>query len=66
MVLQVVIILGLNVSFPLLAASSVSAGDWMNSTAGLAFTPHIIHVGVGEVCNIPLFLPAYHMWFILL
>ncbi|KAL3498834.1 hypothetical protein ACH5RR_041566 [Cinchona calisaya] len=23
-------------------------GDWMNSTAGLAFTPHIIHVGVGE------------------
>ncbi|XP_027085178.1 AT-hook motif nuclear-localized protein 5-like [Coffea arabica] len=23
-------------------------GDWMNSTAGLAFTPHVIHVGVGE------------------
>ncbi|CAI9094041.1 OLC1v1029686C2 [Oldenlandia corymbosa var. corymbosa] len=23
-------------------------GDWMNSTAGLAFTPHVIHVAVGE------------------
>ncbi|KAL3499349.1 hypothetical protein ACH5RR_038442 [Cinchona calisaya] len=23
-------------------------GDWMNSSAGLAFTPHIIHIGVGE------------------
>ncbi|KAK4488278.1 hypothetical protein RD792_004025 [Penstemon davidsonii] len=23
-------------------------GDWMNSSAGLAFTPHVIHVGVGE------------------
>ncbi|XP_073051165.1 AT-hook motif nuclear-localized protein 11-like [Primulina eburnea] len=23
-------------------------GEWMNSTVGLAFTPHVIHVGVGE------------------
>ena len=25
-------------------------GEWMNSSAGLAFTPHVLHVGVGEVC----------------
>ncbi|KAK6130039.1 hypothetical protein DH2020_036225 [Rehmannia glutinosa] len=23
-------------------------GDWMNSSAGLAFTPHVLHIGVGE------------------
>ncbi|KAI3468744.1 hypothetical protein Pfo_025407 [Paulownia fortunei] len=23
-------------------------GEWMNSSAGLAFTPHVLHVGVGE------------------
>ncbi|KAL7160109.1 hypothetical protein ABFS83_01G072200 [Erythranthe nasuta] len=23
-------------------------GDWMNSSAGLAFTPHVLHVGIGE------------------
>ncbi|WCJ26272.1 AT-hook motif nuclear-localized protein 5 [Euphorbia peplus] len=23
-------------------------GDWMNSSAGIAFAPHIIHIGVGE------------------
>ncbi|XP_031129280.1 AT-hook motif nuclear-localized protein 5-like isoform X1 [Ipomoea triloba] len=23
-------------------------GDWMNSSAGLAFTPHVIHIGIGE------------------
>lgn len=25
-----------------------NVGEWMNSSAGLAFTPHIIHVSVGE------------------
>ncbi|XP_049362101.1 AT-hook motif nuclear-localized protein 5 isoform X1 [Solanum verrucosum] len=25
-----------------------SVGEWMSSSAGLAFTPHIIHIGVGE------------------
>ncbi|KAG6389363.1 hypothetical protein SASPL_150831 [Salvia splendens] len=24
-------------------------GEWMNNSAGLAFTPHVLHVGVGEV-----------------
>ncbi|KAG6391118.1 hypothetical protein SASPL_148869 [Salvia splendens] len=23
-------------------------GEWMNNSAGLAFTPHVLHVGVGE------------------
>ncbi|CAI9775756.1 unnamed protein product [Fraxinus pennsylvanica] len=23
-------------------------GEWMNSSAGLAFTPHVLHIGVGE------------------
>ncbi|CAA0838765.1 AT-hook motif nuclear-localized protein 5 [Striga hermonthica] len=23
-------------------------GDWMNSSAGQAFTPHVLHIGVGE------------------
>ncbi|KAK4422616.1 AT-hook motif nuclear-localized protein 5 [Sesamum alatum] len=23
-------------------------GDWMNSSAGLAFTPHMLHIGAGE------------------
>ncbi|KAK4422617.1 AT-hook motif nuclear-localized protein 5 [Sesamum alatum] len=23
-------------------------GDWMNSSAGLAFTPHVLHIGAGE------------------
>ncbi|KAL7111681.1 hypothetical protein ACP275_05G105200 [Erythranthe tilingii] len=23
-------------------------GEWMNASAGLAFTPHVLHVGVGE------------------
>lgn len=25
-----------------------SVGEWMSSSAGLAFTPHVIHIGVGE------------------
>lgn len=25
------------------------SGEWMNSSAGLAFAPHVIHVGAGEV-----------------
>lgn len=25
-----------------------SLGEWMNSSAGMAFTPHVIHIGVGE------------------
>ncbi|KAK3034565.1 hypothetical protein RJ639_033811 [Escallonia herrerae] len=25
-----------------------SLGEWMNSSAGLAFTPHIIHIAIGE------------------
>ncbi|KAL2936475.1 AT-hook motif nuclear-localized protein 12 [Bienertia sinuspersici] len=25
-----------------------SVGDWMNNSAGLAFTPHVIHVAAGE------------------
>ena len=28
-------------------------GDWMNSSAGLAFAPHVIRVAVGEVWRIP-------------
>ncbi|KAL0331241.1 UNVERIFIED_CONTAM: AT-hook motif nuclear-localized protein 5 [Sesamum angustifolium] len=24
------------------------SGEWMNSSAGLAFTPHVLHVGAGE------------------
>lgn len=30
-------------------------GDWMNNTAGLAFTPHVIHSGVGEVGSLLVF-----------
>lgn len=26
------------------------SGEWMNNSAGLAFAPHVIHVGAGEVC----------------
>lgn len=29
------------------------AGEWMNKSAGLAFTPHIINIAIGEVCYIP-------------
>ncbi|CAN4077737.1 unnamed protein product [Withania somnifera] len=25
-----------------------SVGEWMSSSAGLAFTPHVMHIGVGE------------------
>ncbi|KAJ8526915.1 hypothetical protein K7X08_029392 [Anisodus acutangulus] len=25
-----------------------NVGEWMSSSAGLAFTPHVIHIGVGE------------------
>ncbi|XP_019264668.1 PREDICTED: AT-hook motif nuclear-localized protein 5-like isoform X2 [Nicotiana attenuata] len=25
-----------------------AVGEWMSSSAGLAFTPHVIHIGVGE------------------
>ncbi|KDO76159.1 hypothetical protein CISIN_1g025938mg [Citrus sinensis] len=25
-------------------------GEWMNSSAGIAFAPHVISIGVGEVC----------------
>lgn len=25
-------------------------GEWMNNSAGIAFTPHVIHVAPGEVC----------------
>ncbi|KAL2525033.1 AT-hook motif nuclear-localized protein 9 [Abeliophyllum distichum] len=25
-----------------------SLGEWVNSSAGLAFTPHVLHIGVGE------------------
>ncbi|CAK9184605.1 unnamed protein product [Ilex paraguariensis] len=25
-----------------------SLGEWMNTSAGLAFTPHVIHIGAGE------------------
>lgn len=28
-------------------------GEWMNSSAGLAFAPHVISMAVGEVCHIP-------------
>ncbi|GMQ05410.1 hypothetical protein CsSME_00050445 [Camellia sinensis var. sinensis] len=28
-------------------------GEWMNSSAGLAFAPHVLHVAPGEVCYIP-------------
>lgn len=31
-------------------------GDWMNNTAGLAFTPHVIHSGVGEVGSLFVYL----------
>ncbi|XP_012857641.1 PREDICTED: AT-hook motif nuclear-localized protein 5-like isoform X3 [Erythranthe guttata] len=24
-------------------------GEWMNTSAGLAFTPHVLHVRVGEI-----------------
>lgn len=28
------------------------SGEWMNSSAGLAFAPHVIRVGAGEVCSL--------------
>jgi len=27
-------------------------GEWMNSSAGVAFSPHVISIEVGEVCYI--------------
>lgn len=27
-------------------------GEWMNSSAGLAFAPHVVTVGIGEVNDI--------------
>ena len=30
----------------------VFIGEWMNNSAGMAFSPHVITIGVGEVCYI--------------
>ena len=32
--------------------TSCLAGEWMNNSAGVAFAPHVITVGVGEVCRL--------------
>lgn len=34
-------------------------GEWMNKSAGLAFTPHVIHITIGEVCAMLIFLLIY-------
>lgn len=34
--------------FVLMKSSLV--GEWMNNSAGIAFAPHVITIGVGEVC----------------
>lgn len=30
----------------------VLPGDWMNTSAGVAFAPHVITIGVGEVAHV--------------
>jgi len=35
----------------------LTAGEWMNTSAGLAFTPHVIHISVGEVMSSLVLLP---------
>lgn len=35
------------------------SGEWMNSSAGLAFAPHVIRVEAGEVRFISLMLEKY-------
>jgi len=39
----------LKVVGPLTSVVYCIAGEWMNSSAGLAFSPHVVTIGVGEV-----------------
>ncbi|KAK4389293.1 AT-hook motif nuclear-localized protein 5 [Sesamum angolense] len=36
------------IAFPMFLKGFYRSGEWMNSSAGLAFTPHVLHVGAGE------------------
>jgi len=39
----------LKVAEPLTSFVCCIVGEWMNSSAGLAFSPHVVTIGVGEV-----------------
>lgn len=42
----------------------VLLGEWMNSSAGMAFAPHVITIGAGEVVKLFLYVNAFN-WVIL-